>query len=76
MPLKDLFVQGIHLGGFSGKKRSPRFIHALVDNSTEETMCGVNVSGWSRKMFSRKKLLEILMPDLVCRNCAHKVGLI
>lgn len=76
MPLKDLFVHGIHLGGASGRKRSPRFIHALVDNTNDQTVCGFNVGGWSRKLITKKKLLEVLSIDSVCKNCAHATGLI
>lgn len=74
MPLKDLFVMGVHLGGAGGRKRSARFIHALLDNSQDTTICGVDVGGWSRKFLPRKKVQELLT-DMVCKTCAGKVGL-
>lgn len=74
MPLKDLFVMGVHFGGPNGKKRSPRFIHALLDSSQDVTQCGCDVSGWSRKFLRRSKVQELIL-DMVCKTCAAKVGL-
>lgn len=74
MPLKDLFVMGVHIGGASGKKRSARFIHALVDNTNDTTHCGCDVGGWSRKLLQRKKVTELLT-DMICKTCAARVGL-
>jgi len=58
VPLKDLFVIGR-----SGAQHRGTLLHRLIDGTSSHTLCGRDISEWSRAYVQRA------IPEILCLRC-------